>query len=150
MAAAFRNDYGAGIRDCGLPMIHESFTLDREKLRPASVDALLQAVMALPLDKRFAVQVEEVSANLPHNLMARVKIIVRALAKFNDLTYGEMNEIVHDRFYPKRLKTVAGIEYEVSCPSNKLEDKEARQIEADLYAFAGELNCPIPQPQERG
>lgn len=131
-------------------MIQETLHLERERLRKESIDGLLQVAMALPLDKRFAVQVEEVSANLPHNLMARVKIIVRALAAFNDLTYGEMNEIVHDRFYPKRIKTVAGIEYEVSCPSNKLEDKEARQIEADLYAFAGELNCPIPQPQERG
>lgn len=126
-------------------MIHEIIYLNRENLRAQSIDLLLETIMPLPLDKRFAVQIDEVSANLPHNLMARVKIIVRALAAFNDLTYGEMNEIVHDRFYPKRLKTVAGIEYEVSCPSNKLEDKEARQIEADLYAFAGELNCPIPQ-----
>lgn len=127
-------------------MIQETLHLEREKARPQSVDGLLQYVMALPADKRFTVEVEESRDRLPFNFMARVKIPVRQLAKFTDVTYPEMNEIVHDNFYPTRTKRIAGVEYEVTVPSNELTPKEARKIEADLNTWAGAIGCVLTWP----
>lgn len=126
-------------------MIQETLHLEREKARPQSVDGLLQYVMALPADKRFTVEVEEVRPKLPDNLRARIKIIVRALAKHLDLTYEQANEIVHDRLYPKMDKTIGGVTYAVFVPTNRLQPDEAREIEVLLYQLCGEVGCVVPQ-----
>lgn len=139
----------------GLKVIQETLHLEREKARPQSVDGLLQYVMALPADKRFTVEVEESRDRLPSNLLARLKIPVRKMAKHLDLSYEQLNEIIHDRLYPKRDKTVGGVTYQVFVPSNELTDNEAREIEVGVLQLAADIGCDvskdnwsIPEPQE--
>lgn len=127
-------------------MIHESITLGKGHDRGDTVNELLGKVMALPPDKSFLVDIEECREKLPANLLARIKIPVRRLAKFHDLTYEQMNDIIHDRLYPKRDKTVGGITYQVFVPSNQLLPSEAREIEVALYKLAGDIGCPLPWP----
>lgn len=129
-------------------MIHQTLDLERGTARPGSVDGLLQVAMSLPQDKRFRVDIEEVRAKLPDNLRARIKIIVRAMAKHLDLTYEQANEIIHDRLYPKMDKTVGGVTYAVFVPTNRLQPDEAREIEVLLYQLCAEIGCHVPQPQE--
>jgi hypothetical protein len=127
-------------------MIHLVYHLDGGNGRAPAVDRMLDGVMNLPRDKRFVVDVSEWREPLPHNYLARLKIPVRQLAAFNGLTYEEMNEIVHDRFYPKTTKTVGGVTYEVTVPTNRLTPLEARKIEADLHTLAGEIGCQLSYP----
>lgn len=122
-----------------------SLYLERGSARETSVNDLLQVAMTLPPNKRYMVEVEECRARLPDNLRARIKILVRALAKFMpDMSYEQMNEIVHDQMYPKMDKTVAGVTYTVSVPTNQLKPDEAREIEVRLFNLMGEIGCPIP------
>lgn len=125
-------------------MNYETIHLEPGKGRGESVNRLLQYVMELPDDKRIGVDFTTYRDKLPSNLMARIKILVRALAVFNDVSYDEMNEIVHDMFYPAMTKRVAGVDYEVSVPTNRLHPMQARKIEADLYDWMGKINCPFP------
>lgn len=111
-----------------------------------ALDRLFEYAANLPRDVLYLVTFEEWHKPLPHNLLARIKIPVRALAAFNDLTYEQMNRIVHDRFYPKKTVSVGGVEYEVSKDSRELTPMEAREIEAELHNVAGDIGCPIPQP----
>src|SRR6185437_16294816 len=137
-------------------MISETLYIDRGKGRESSVNEALDFLMRLPQDKRFALEVEQVRDRLPRNLMARLKIPTRALAKHMDLTYEQMVDVIHDKLYPKRLKTIAGVEYAVFVPSNQLTPDEARQIEVDLYNLMADCGCPldtcnnwsIPSPTE--
>lgn len=125
-------------------MLHETLYLERGQARGESVNAALDFLMGLPEGKRYHVEIEEERDILPSNLRARVKILVRALARHMDLTYEQMNDIVHDRLYPKRDKNVGGVVYAVFVPTNRLTPDEARDIEADLYKLMGDVQCPIP------
>jgi hypothetical protein len=127
-------------------MIRDTVNLEKGRERGDCVNELLTKVMALPQDKKFVVEIEESRDKLPANLLARIKIPVRKLAKFHDLTYEQMNDIIHDRLYPKRDKTVGGITYQVFVPSNQLLPSEAREIEVALYQLAADIGCPLPWP----
>ena len=117
--------------------------------RPGSVNRLVDRVMTLPGDRRFVIDIIEYREPLPDNYFPRLKIPVRQLARFHHISYEEMNEIVHDNYYPKRIKKVAGIEYEVSVPTNKLTEQEARKIEADLHILAGTIGCRLTWSQDK-
>ena len=124
------------------------YHLDADPGRSHALDQCFYGLANLDRTRRFIVSAEEWNPKLPHNFMARVKIPVRQLAAFNRISYDEMNEIVHDLFYPRRVKVVAGAEYEVSCPSNKLTPEEARKIEADLTTWAGAIGCKLTWPEK--
>lgn len=124
-------------------MISETLYIDRGKGRESSVNEALDFLMRLPADKRFAIEVEQVRDRLPRNLMARLKIPTRALAKHMDLTYEQLNEILHDRLWPKKPKTIAGVEYAVFVPSNQLTPDEAREIEVQLFQLMADCGCPL-------
>lgn len=136
-------------------MLSESLHLERGKAREQSVNDAVDVLMRLPNDKRFTLEVEEVRQRLPRNLLARLKIPVRKMAKHLDLSYEQLNEIIHDRLYPKRDKTVGGVTYQVFVPSNELTDNEAREIEVGVLQLAADIGCDvskdnwsIPEPQE--
>jgi hypothetical protein len=124
-------------------MLHETLYLERGKAREQSVNEAVDFMMRLPPDKRYILDVEEVRALLPRNLLSRIKIPVRRMAKHLALTYEQMNDIIHDRLYPKRDKTVGGVTYQVFVPSNQLTPDEAREIEVGLYQLAADIGCPM-------
>lgn len=126
-------------------MIDATFHLEPGAGREESVNRMLQHAMEIPKNKRVVVEFEVERAHLPSRFRARIKIVVRALAKHNDVTYEEMNEIVHAMFYPRITKRVAGVLCELSCATNELQEFQARQIEVDLIHWAVDQKCPLPQ-----
>lgn len=70
-------------------MLSESLHLERGKAREQSVNDAVDVLMRLPNDKRFTLEVEEVRQRLPRNLLARLKIPVRKMAKHLDLSYEQ-------------------------------------------------------------
>lgn len=100
--------------------------------------------------QELTVTIEDHKKKLPSNLRSRVKILVREIAAFSGITYEEFNGIVHQLYYPKRDREIAGKVVESSVPTNELTPDEARIVEQELYQLGATLGCPLSLPQAKG
>ena len=123
--------------------------MNRKFILPQRKKEAIAYLESLPKEEVWEIVCQPYQKRLPANLRARIKILVRELGVHSGVCYEEMNGLIHQLYYPKRDRVIAGQTVESSIPTNELTPDEARIIESELYSLGAQIGCPLSLPQAK-